>query len=364
MQATPFATCKRERSSAKVGLARGLIVALAAMTGGCVSSHHTPSSGAHYVDGHFRNVGAAVDPVATRRDLADHAHDMLNGLFSEAGKVPEDHAIAPANVRAGLDQATRADVAVTWIGHATTLIRIGGQWVLTDPVFMGSIGAGPIRVARHVSAAPGVDELPPIDVIVISHADHDHLDIPSLRRLANRHPNAAVYVPLGVGSLLRLAGFTDVTEMDWYETRRQGDLLIEAVPAIHGLRRPPYEGDSMLWAGWIFRQGGNAVYFAGDTGFGSIFEDIRRRSGGVDVALVPIGAWAPRWFQAPFHVDPEEAARIARIMGARTAVGIHWGTFPLSEEAPTEQRRRFLAAKGLGLETKVPRVGETFIFKQ
>jgi L-ascorbate metabolism protein UlaG (beta-lactamase superfamily) len=288
---------------------------------------------------------------------------MLNGLFPEADNLPVGHTLPYAQVLAGLDQATNADLAVTWIGHATALIRIGRQWVLTDPVFMSSIGAGPIRVYRHAPAAPSVDDLPPIDVIVISHADHDHLDIPSLRRLARRNPGATVYVPLGVGGLVRLAGFEDVHEMDWYETLHQGDLAIEAVPAIHGVRRLPYEGDSMLWAGWILRSGDTAVYFAGDTGFGTIFEEIRRRSGSVDLALVPIGAWSPRWFQAPFHVDPDEAAQIARITGAATAIGVHWGTFALSEEAPVEQRRRFLAAGGNGLETRAPRVGETVVVR-
>ncbi len=100
----------------------------------------------------------------------------------------------------------------------------------------------------------------------------------------------------------------------------------------------------MLWAGWILEAGSTRVYFAGDTGFGSVFADIRRRSGPVDVALVPIGAWSPRRFEEPFHVSPAQALEIAGILGAHAAVGIHWGTFPLSEEAPVEQRRRFLTA--------------------
>ncbi|WP_421724108.1 MBL fold metallo-hydrolase [Bauldia sp.] len=350
-------------ASGRMALLRGWAFGLALLAAGCVATYQGPPPGDHYTDGRFRNIGSFVEPVATANDWADHAHQMLNGLFPDAYDLPENHVLPPDQVRAGLERAANASLAVTWIGHATTLIRIGGQWVLTDPVFMHTVGAGPLRVLRHAPAAPGIDELPPIDVIVISHADHDHLDIPSLRRLANRHPNAAVYVPLGVGNLVRLSGFRNVTEMDWYETRHHDDLAIEAVPAIHGVRRPPYVGDSMLWAGWILRDNSDAVYFAGDTGFGSIFEEMRRRSGAVDVALVPIGAWSPRWFQAPFHVDPDEAAEIARIMGAPTAIGIHWGTFPLSEEAPTEQKSRFLAAGGRGVEAIVPKVGETFVLK-
>lgn len=288
---------------------------------------------------------------------------MLLGQFDEADDLPPAHVLSRQAALDGLARAGRAELAVTWIGHASTLIRIGGQWVLTDPALMETVGGGPVRVARMAPARPALDDLPPIDIIVISHADHDHFDMASLRRLARRNPDATVYVPLATGPLARRAGFTDVREMDWYQRSRRGSVTVEAVPAIHGVRRPPYKRNTMLWAGWILQAGDDRLYFAGDTGFGSVFEQIRERSGAVDVALVPIGAWSPRWFQAPFHVAPEEAVDVAAIMGARTAIGIHWGTFPLSEDSPIETGDRFAAAAGDGVTPLVPKVGETFVLR-
>jgi len=128
------------------------------------------------------------------------------------------------------------------------------------------------------------------------------------------------------------------------------------------MRRVPHKLDSTLWAGWMLRSPDASVYFAGDTAYGSVFADIRDRSGPVDLALVPIGAYEPRWFQAPFHTTPEEAALIAETLGAETAVGIHWGTFALSEEPPVEQKQRFRAASA-DVSRRALRVGETLILR-
>lgn len=327
--------------------------------GGCVATPLEPVDSSHYSDGRFHNIGTYSEPVATRDEWARHARQMLLGLFPDADRLPPRHVLSVPEAEAGVRQAGAAAFSVTWIGHATTLTRIGGQWVMTDPVLGDTIGAGPIRLARLVPPRPMLSGLPPIDVIVISHADHDHLDLGSLRRLARRNPGTTVYVPLATADLVRRAGFSDVRELDWFATDRHGDLTVQAVPAIHGVRRPPYRLNAMSWSGWILESGEDRLYFSGDTGYGSVFEEIRRRSGPVDVALVPIGAWSPRWFQEPFHVSPDQAAEIAATMGATTAIGIHWGTFPLSEEAPMEQRRRFLAAGGV-----VPRIGETLVLRR
>jgi L-ascorbate metabolism protein UlaG (beta-lactamase superfamily) len=226
---------------------------------------------------------------------------------------------------------------------------------------MNTVGAGPLRLRRLAPPRPSLAGLPPIDLILISHADYDHLDLASLRRLAVRNPKAIVLVPEGNRRLIAPAGFRTVIEMAWYQTGRWDGIAVEAVPAVHGVRRLPEPPDSAHWAGWILEYRGTRLYFAGDTGVGSVFADIRRRSGPVDFALVPIGAYEPRRLEAPFHVDPEQAADIAGIVGARVALGIHWGTFALSEEPPTEQRARFLAASGGGVVTRVPRVGETVV---
>ncbi|MCB1487066.1 MAG: MBL fold metallo-hydrolase [Bauldia sp.] len=355
---TSDACSRRAHRRLSAALAIGALAA-AGVPAGCVATGDMPVGSSHHADGRFHNVGTFVAPDdISRDDWRHHTRRMFLGLFEDADDLPPGHVLTPATAREGVARAEKAELAVTWIGHATTLIRIGGKWVLTDPVLMGSVGSGPVRLERLVPPRPSLEELPDIDVILISHADHDHLDLPTLRRLARRNPAVEAFVPAGTAPLMRKAGLTRVHELDWFESGRDGDLSIEAVPAIHGVRRPPYGLNAMSWSGWILSADGNRVYFAGDTGYGSIFEEIRRRTGPVDVALVPIGAWSPRWFQEPFHVDPEQAARIAHIMGAGTAIGIHWGTFPLSEEAPTEQRRRFMAAGGTA-----PRIGETLILR-
>lgn len=338
-------------------------VACAGALCGCATIAADYPASDHYTDGRFHNVGTYVEPVATRRDWRRHIRRMLNGHFADADDLPANHVLTADGIRAGLGLAERSDFAVTWLGHATALIRMGGKWIMTDPVLLDTIGGGPFRVERHQPARPELEDLPTIDAIVISHADYDHLDLPSIRRLARRNPDARVYVPLGVGRLIRQAGFARIVEMDWYQTEMDGGLTIEAVPAIHGTRRTPHRRNSMLWAGWILRAGGDSLYFAGDTGFGSLMTEMAGREAPVDVALVPIGAWSPRWFQAPFHVDPEEAVRLAQLIGARTAIGIHWGTFALSEEAPTEQKQRFLAARAGRVEVIAPRIGETVIVR-
>jgi N-acyl-phosphatidylethanolamine-hydrolysing phospholipase D len=311
--------------------------------------------------GRFENPAGPPPPDVAPGEWARHLVRMQLGMFPKAGDLPDGHVLTEAAARAGLAEAGRARLAVTWIGHSTVLLRMGGKWIITDPALMPSIGVGPLSLARLAPLRPVLADLPRIDVVLISHGDYDHLDLRSLRRLVVRNPEVIFIVPEGNARLLAPLHARHVVEIGWYERRTWEGLRFEAVPAIHGFRRPPEPKDSAHWAGWIVRDGDHALYFAGDTGFGPVFREVRRRSGPVDFALVPIGAYEPRRLEAPFHVSPEEAAGIADILGARVAIGIHWGTFPLSEEAPTEQRSRFLAASGGGLATLAPRIGETIV---
>ena len=309
----------------------------------------------------YQNAEIVPGPAASRAEWRRHLIRMQLGMFPEAGRLPDGHVLSADAAREGVRTAEGATVAVTWIGHATALVRMGGKWILTDPVLMPTIGAAPVTMARLAPPVPALDDLPPIDVILISHGDYDHLDLRTIRRLAVRNPEVVVLVPPGNARLLAPIHLRNVTELGWYERATLDGLGFEAVPAIHGMRRPPEPRNSAHWGGWIVRHGSHSLYFAGDTGFGPIFAEMRQRSGPVDFALVPIGAYAPRRLEAPYHVSPEEAAEIARTLGARVALGVHWGTFPLSEEAPVEQRARFLAAGDRMLSTRVPRVGETVV---
>lgn len=289
----------------------------------------------------------------------DHLARMATKAFPQADALPPGHALPEAAAARQFAAARGARLALTWFGHSTFLIRIGGRVVMTDPVITERIGRGALHLHRLPPLLPDPALIRRLDVIVISHADYDHLDLPSLEMLAARFPDAQVYVPEGTGFLVRRAGFANVFELAWYERAAPAGLTVTAVPAIHAVRRLPFPVDSMHWAGYVVSDGQRRVYFAGDTAAGPYFAETRRRLGPVDVALVPAGAWSPRGFERPYHAEPEEAAAIARTMGARLAIGMHWGTFALSEEEPSEQKRRFLAASTAQTRTTVFRIGET-----
>ena len=278
-------------------------------------------------------------------------------------RVPEAMALDPSAARAGLAAGQRARNAITWIGHASLLVRVGGINVLTDPVFSPRPFSNVLGPRRLVPLPIDVEDLPDIAAIVISHADYDHLDLPSLRRLAARFPRAVVVLPPRNGDLARRAGFADVRELAWYETTRVGGLTIEGLPALHDSRREPGNPRRRGWSGFGLEAGGRRVFFAGDTGYGDTFAEIRRLSGRFDIALVPIGAYEPRAVVRDVHADPEEAARIARDVGARLAIGMHWGTFGLEPTPPSQARDRFRAAGGSGLTTRTLKIGETLILR-
>ncbi|WP_328535842.1 MBL fold metallo-hydrolase [Streptomyces sp. NBC_00344] len=230
-------------------------------------------------------------------------------------------------------------VSVTWAGHASWVVRIGGLTVLTDPVWSRRILGTPARITPV-----GVrwDDLPPIDAVVISHNHYDHLDAPTLRRLPRDTP---LFVPAGLARWCRRRRFTRVTELDWWESAETGGVRFEFVPAHHWSKRTLTDTCRSLWGGWVLSdRGGQRVYFAGDTGYGHWFTEIGRRHPGIDLALLPIGAYAPRWMLGPVHTDPEEAVAACADLGARRMAPMHWGTFLLSAEPVLEPLHRVRAA--------------------
>lgn len=248
-------------------------------------------------------------------------------------------------------------VAVTWAGHASWVIRIGGLTVLTDPVWSRRILGTPARITPV-----GVrwEELPPIDAVVISHNHYDHLDAPTLRRLPRDTP---MFVPAGLARWCRRRRFTRVTELDWWEAAElprgesrtsagtgpgtsTGTVRFDFVPAHHWSKRTLTDTCRSLWGGWVLSDGttGRRVYFAGDTGYGHWFQEIGRRHPGIDLALLPIGAYEPRWWLSDVHADPEEAVRACQDVGARNMAPMHWATFVLSAEPVLEPLERVRAA--------------------
>ena len=241
----------------------------------------------------------------------------------------------PAALRANRTQPT-----LTWIGHSTFLIQVGGLNVLTDPHFTSRASplgwAGPKRLAP-----PGLalHDLPPIDLVLISHNHYDHLDDATVREMARSHPQALFAVPLGLGSWLHRRGVRHAIELDWWQAHHGPSFTLTAVPAQHFSGRSPTDRNRTLWCGHVLESAHRRIYFAGDTGYSKDFADIGARFAPIDLALIPIGAYDPRWFMRPVHVNPEEAVRIHRDVGARHSVGMHWGTFRLTTEALDEPPR-------------------------
>jgi L-ascorbate metabolism protein UlaG (beta-lactamase superfamily) len=228
--------------------------------------------------------------------------------------------------------------SVTWIGHATYLVRIGGLAILTDPVWSERL---PGRSKRM--SPPGIawERLPLIDAVVISHNHYDHQDRATLKRLPK---STAMFVPGASAPWFRSLGFSNVTELDWWESATYKGVQFDFVPAHHWSRRGLFDACRHLWGGWILSAPGKRVYFAGDTGYGHWFKEIGANYSGIDVALMPIGAYAPRWFMKPVHTDPDEAIQASIDVGARNMGCMHWGTFVLTQEPLMEPLERVRAA--------------------
>ena len=217
-------------------------------------------------------------------------------------------------------------VALTFINHITFLIQFAGLNVLTDPVYSERVSpfrsVGPRRVR-----SPGVpfDALPKIDLVLVSHNHYDHLDLPTLRRLARQCAPRFV-TGLGNAAFLRQHGVADVIELDWWQGVRENGTDLTFVPARHWSGRGLRGRNRTLWGGFILRRGSVQVYFAGDTGYGPHFNEIRRRHGTADLALLPIGAYEPRWFMQEQHMDPDDAVLAHLDLGARVSIATHFGS--------------------------------------
>jgi L-ascorbate metabolism protein UlaG (beta-lactamase superfamily) len=254
------------------------------------------------------------------------------------------------------------ELAVTYIGHASFLIQTDAGAVLTDPVF--SERASPLRfVGPRRVRAPGVplDELPPIALVLLSHNHYDHCDARSLRTLIRRFEPRFV-TPLGNARLLRSFGARDVTELDWWGRADVGGFDVTVTPAQHFSSRTPFDRNHALWSGFLVASGGHRVYFAGDSGYGPHFSEIGVRLGPIDLGLIPIGAYDPRWFMRPIHMNPEEAVQVHVEVGASRSLAMHHGVFRLTPEPIDEPARRLAAAvldRGLAADSFVaPEPGE------
>ena len=244
-------------------------------------------------------------------------------------------------------RVTSGELRVTFINHSTLLLQVDGLNILTDPIWSERTSplswAGPKRVRP-----PGLrfEDLPPIDAVLISHNHYDHLDIPTLERLAADH-GPQIFAGLGNRALLESEGIGGATDMDWWQSEGLGDeVCLTAVPAQHFSGRGLFDRNETLWMGFVLETSSGVVYFAGDTGFGPHFEQIRARFGAVRVALLPIGAFRPRFFMKAMHMSPEESVLAHQVLEAEISVAMHFGTFPLADEGmdrPVEELDEALA---------------------
>jgi len=231
----------------------------------------------------------------------------------------------------------------TLVNHSTVLLQQRGSNILTDPIW--SERAGPLSwTGPRRRRKPGVswEDLPPIDAVLISHNHYDHLDLLALRRLA-AHGDSTFIVPTRGARLLRSENIRPAHELDWGESLSLPGFTIHCVPALHWSSRGIYDHNKTLWCGYVIECQQQLVYFAGDTGFGRHFAQIRKKFGSPRLALLPIGAYQPRWFMSPIHMAPDEAVRAHEILAAKTSIAIHHGTFQLSDEGIDTPKQELIA---------------------
>lgn len=324
----------------------GAILVMLAMRAGSTSNEYF-SGAPRGDDGRFTNIVGEIGhgTFATRFPFMLR---RLGTYFRSGEGAPERVANDGLFLRGN---ARHSVPTVTWVGHATLLVQMEHVTFLTDPTWSNRPSPLPlIGPGRFVEPGLRLDDLPPIDFVVISHNHYDHLDLPTLRSLSKRNPETVFYVPLGNGELLRRQGIDYVEELDWGQTALYKGATIHCLPSQHWSKRSLTDDREALWSSWAVTGTDRRFYFAGDTGYFSGFEAIGLRLGPFDLVAVPIGAYEPRAMMRESHMNPEEALRAATDLRAVRAVAMHYGTFDLSDEPLSEPPLRFKeAAKGSSL---------------
>jgi L-ascorbate metabolism protein UlaG (beta-lactamase superfamily) len=326
----------------KIWIARISAIFLATALAGC-AAYYAGAPSPHYDGSRFFNPAPMPERGFT---------DFLRWQFTREPAAWPERIVNPPLGK----PPARVDgdaMLMTMIGHASVLIQSGGLNVVTDPVWSDKVGplglVGPTR-----RRAPGVAfaDLPKIDAVVVSHNHYDHMDLPSLRMLWERD-RPKIVVPLGNDTILRdnIPGIEPIA-VDWgNNVDLGGGARIIAAPVQHWSQRGPFDRDKALWAGYLIDLPGGLIYFTGDTGLGTgwwVDETLKLAPRRIDVALLAIGSYLPRWFMTPAHIDPPEAIGIYRKFDARAALGIHWGTFPLGDDGPEQARDELVAAREQG----------------
>ena len=338
------------------------LIALPFALAGCMTQDAQPASGRpwHHTPTGFRNPPGSPVRVG---DLADWTSFYARRLGAPTQpSLPDGHVLPSDAVAAGLHRQRAAD-SLTWLGHASFLIRLDGRTILVDPFLSQHASpVPPFGPERFAPPALAPAQLPPIDLLLLSHNHYDHLDLPTIEALPARERIQAI-VPLRLGQYFARRGFGAVHELDWHDEVAVAGITVTGLPAIHRSKRALFDRNAALWGGYAVRSSRRRIYFAGDTGYGPVFRALGRNARPFDLALLPIGAYEPRLLMKAVHVNPEEAVQIARELNAKWVVAMHWGTIQLSDEPPFEPPERFRAAAraaGYGDDDAwVMRIGET-----
>ena len=304
----------------------------------------------HFSDGKFHNTleTPALAPANTRDGLLRQWHEERH-VGCPGGPIPLARTELPAEA---------AELAVTWFGHASALLEVDGARVLVDPVWSRRVSPSPVFGPTRLHEPPmPLEELPPVDAVLISHDHYDHLDLPTVRVLLETQ-KAPFVVPIGIGEHLRKWNVPDdrIVELDWDQSITVAGLTLTCTEARHFSGRYFYR-DTTLWASWAINGPRHRVFFGGDTGYHPAFAGIGARLGPFDLTLLPVGAYNDAWHF--IHMDPEEAVRAHGDLGGRVLLPIHWATFNLAFHRWAEPVERTLtAAAAKGIEVAVPRPGE------
>lgn len=256
----------------------------------------------------------------------------LKMIFEKRSRWPirvENQGVPRVDARPGSNA-----VAVTFVNHATFLIQVSGLSILTDPIW--SKRASPLRwlgPPRVREPGVGFADLPEIHLVLLSHNHYDHLDIETLKSIG-RQFDPVVLVASGDKQLVESTGLNKVHELDWWEEIQvRPGFKITFTPAQHFSGRTLFDRQKSLWGGYLIQNGHQRIYFGGDSGYSNHFSEIKRKLGPPDIAILGIGAYEPRWFMKPVHMNPEEAIRAHIDLGAKQSIGMHFGTFHMSAES-------------------------------
>ncbi len=302
----------------------------------------------HLSDGTFRN----PEGSPTRSSSFNWSFKVFNEEKKKLDiTIPKDHMINKVEVLKNINKFKNENY-IAWIGHATFLIKLGKTTIITDPVFEKNMGPLIFGPKRYVDPAINLNELPNVDLFLLTHNHYDHLSTRTIQRFP--YKKAKVLTPLKLGKYFTRNGYRNVSEMDWYEEIKLNDLKITLVPAVHWSKRSLWDTNKTLWGSFIIEYKSKKIFFACDTGYGSIYKDLGKKYGPIDLTLINIGAYnfypmSSVKDKSIYHTNPEEALEIGKDLKSKKLIGMHWGTVVLSLEPILEPPKRFKnSAKNYG----------------